>query len=255
MILAIIQARVSSTRLPGKVLKKIIGKSLLDIQIERVRRSKKIDKLIVATSTNSEDDKIDEICKSHGIDCFRGDLNDVLDRFYQASLIYKPDYIIRLTGDCPLSDPKIIDELVEFHINGNYEYSSNSFNPTYPNGLDVEIFSFSILKQAWKEAELPSHREHVTLFIHRQPKRFTIGSMENEEDFSHYRWTVDEPEDFEVVRKIYEALHQQPNQFTMKNILDFLAQHPDISEINKMFSRNEGLAKSLVQDKKWIEER
>jgi len=165
MILAILQARVSSTRLPGKVLKPILGMPMLLRQIERVKQAKLIEQLLVATSDDKSDDPIEQLCRENDIACFRGSLDDVLDRFYQAAKPYQPDHIVRLTGDCPLIDPQLIDEVVVFCLSGDYDYVSNAFEPTYPDGLDVEVFRFPCLQQAWEEAELPSEREHVTLFI------------------------------------------------------------------------------------------
>jgi len=148
MILAILQARTSSSRLPGKVLKPILGKPMLLLQIERVRRARKIDKLVVATSNDPSDDGIEALCKQHGIDCFRGSLNDVLDRFYRAALTYNPEHIVRLTGDCPLIDPELVDSIIDMHLEGNYDYTSNAIQMTFPDGLDVEILTIKVLKEA-----------------------------------------------------------------------------------------------------------
>jgi spore coat polysaccharide biosynthesis protein SpsF len=153
-IAAILQARVSSTRLPGKVLKPILGVPMILRQIERVRRAKKIDQFIVATSNDRTDDPLADICSNTNIECFRGSLEDVLDRFYHAAKPLNPEHIVRLTGDCPLADPQLIDQLILFHLQGGYDYSSNTVETTYPDGLDVEIFRFSCLELAWKEAIL-----------------------------------------------------------------------------------------------------
>lgn len=241
MILAILQARVSSSRLPGKVLKPIIGSPMILRQIERVKRSKKIDRLIVATSEEPSDDPIEKLCIQKKITCFRGKLWNVLDRFYHAALSYSPTNIVRLTGDCPLSDPRLIDEIIEFHLGGNFDYSSNTIEPTFPDGLDVEVFRFTCLKQAWKEATLPFHQEHVTPFIYEQPDRFKIGSYKNQKDLSHLRWTVDENLDFELVEEIYEALYPSNPNFATEEILVFLDKHPEIKNLNKQFKRNKGL--------------
>ncbi|HUK99984.1 MAG TPA: glycosyltransferase family protein, partial [Nitrospirota bacterium] len=184
MILSILQARVSSTRLPGKVLKPILGRPMLLLQIERIKRATQIDRLILATSADPSDDPVEKLCLEHNISCYRGSLNDVLDRFYQAAMPLHPDHVVRLTGDCPLADPLVIDQVISFHRQGNFDYTSNVVEPSFPDGLDVEIFRFSCLEEAWKEAALPSQREHVTPFIHLQPDRYKIGSVKNTVDLS-----------------------------------------------------------------------
>ncbi len=253
MILAILQARTTSSRLPGKVLKPILGKPMLLLQIERVRRAKKIDKLIVATSNDSTDDDIEVLCKQQGIDCFRGNLDDVLDRFYQGALKYKPKQIVRLTGDCPLIDPTVIDGMIEMHLKGNYDYTSNGVKMTFPDGLDAEVFTFKALKEAWEEAYLPSHREHVTQFFHNNPERYQLGSYTNNVDLSHLRWTVDEELDFILVTKIYETLYPKKTDFTTEDILKLLDEKPELETINSAYKCNEGLAKSLRADEEFLE--
>jgi len=249
-ILAILQARVSSTRLPGKVLKPIIGRPMLELQIERILQSKLIDKLVVATSTDPTDDQIEQLCNKIGVPSYKGDLSDVLDRFYQTALIWNPEHIVRLTGDCPLIDPEVVDEVISFYLNGHYDYVSNTLEPTFPDGLDVEIFRFSVLEEAWKEAKLPSQREHVTLFIYQNPERYRLGNYKNPIDLSHHRWTVDEPEDFELVTEIYEGLYPSNPKFRMNDILNFLQKRPELIELNEKFKRNEGMEKSLKEDRR-----
>jgi len=249
MILAILQARVSSTRLPGKVLKPILGKPMLELQIRRILQSKLINRLVIATSTDTTDDSIEQLCKQVGVSCFRGSLNDVLDRFYQAALLWSPEHIVRLTGDCPLIDPEIIDEVITFYLNGNYDYVSNTIEPTFPDGLDVEVFRFLVLKEAWQEAKLPSQREHVTLFIYQQSEKYRLGNYKNPIELSNHRWTVDEPEDFEFVSQIYKELYPINPNFRMADILNFLEKRPELMGLNKKFHRNEGLEKSLREEK------
>ncbi|MCC6544192.1 MAG: glycosyltransferase family protein [Nitrospirae bacterium] len=248
MILAILQARVSSTRLPGKVLKIIINMPMLMRQIERIGRAKLIDKLIVATSLDLTDNPIEMLCKENDIAYYRGSLDDVLDRFYQTAKPYNADHIVRLTGDCPLIDPHLIDEVIAFHIQGQYDYSSNNFECTFPDGLDTEVFRYKCLEQAWKEAVLPSQREHVTPFIYQQPDRFRIGNFRNTIDLSGLRWTVDEAVDFELVSKIYDALYHNNSEFTTNDILSFLDIHPDLKTMNTQHERNEGMKKSFDKD-------
>ncbi|HWO75376.1 MAG TPA: glycosyltransferase family protein [Bacillus sp. (in: firmicutes)] len=249
MILAIIQARVSSSRLPGKVLKPILGLPLLLLQIERVKQSKHIDYLIVATSKEASDDPIEKLCLDHQIPCFRGELENVLDRFYHAAIPFSPEHIVRFTGDCPLSDPELIDDIIGFHLHGNFDYTSNTIEPTFPDGLDVEVFRFRCLKQAWKEAALPYQKEHVTPFIYEHPTRFKLGIYKNHKDLSHLRWTVDEAADFELVKKVYEALYPVNPNFTTEEILLFLESHPDIQNLNKHIQRNKGLTNNKWGDR------
>ena len=238
MIFALIQARMSSSRLPGKVLKPIVGKPMLMLQVERLRRCQSIDQLVVATSDRSDDFPIVELCKSSEQAVYCGSLNNVLDRFYQAAKTYKADHVVRFTGDCPLADPELIDALVRFYLLSGCDYASNCRPPTLPDGLDAEIFSFSTLEQAWREATDPFELEHVVPFIIHKPERFKMANYRYSQDLSHLRWTVDEPEDLEMVRKIYEALYPEKPEFTFKDILSYLEIHPEIRELNIRHKRN-----------------
>lgn len=247
-VLAVLQARVSSSRLPGKVLRPILGRPMLLHQIDRVKRARSLDALVVATSTDPSDDAIETLCASAGLACFRGSLHDVLDRYYRAALAFKARHVVRLTGDCPVIDPGLIDRVVEFYLAGNFDHAGNGVEPRFPDGLDVEALRFETLEYAWTHASLPSHREHVTLFVHQQPDRFRVGSYRNDIDLSHLRWTVDEPEDFELIERIYAALYPGNPAFTTADILDLLEREPELLEINRGFQRNEGLARSLARD-------
>jgi glutamate-1-semialdehyde 2,1-aminomutase len=233
------------------VIKPILGKPLLALHLERVQRAQNIDRLIVVTSTDPSDDALVEICKTIGVECFRGSLEDVLDRFYQAALPYEPDHVVRLTGDCPLADPAIIDEVITFHLEGNYDYTCNFVPPMFPDGLDVEIVRFSALGECWHETELPSDREHVTEFVLRQPERYRQGHFKGQTDLSHFRWTVDHPEDFELIRTIYEALYPRNPAFTTQDVLDLIAGRPELATLNTGHIRNEGMIKSLRDDEKF----
>lgn len=248
MILALLQARFSSSRLPGKVLLPLLDKPMLLQQVDRIRRAAAIDKLVVATSTDGTDDKIAETCDAYGVEYFRGSLIDVLDRFYRAAVAYKPDHVVRLTGDGPLADPVIIDAVVDLHLSGGYDYTSNDHPPTFPDGLDVEVFRRHCLEEAWQEALLPSQREHVTPFMYNYPDRYRIGNYLNSADLSALRWTVDTAEDLVLVRKIYEALYPANRAFTMDDILQLFRQNPALTETNSMYQRNEGYLKSLAND-------
>ncbi|EHM10244.1 spore coat polysaccharide biosynthesis protein F, CMP-KDO synthetase [Thermanaerovibrio velox DSM 12556] len=253
MILAVLQARVSSSRLPGKVLAEIMGVPMILRQIERVRRSRRVEALVLATSTEQSDDPLAELCEREGIDLYRGSLSDVLDRFHGACITRKPDHVVRLTGDCPLADPKVIDDVIELHLKDHNDYTSNTLCPTFPDGLDVEVMRFSALEEAFREATLPSEREHVTPFIHKRPKRYKLGCLKLEgKDLSSLRWTVDEPEDFRFVCKIYEALYPKNPAFGMSDVLKLLEERPELVGINSGFIRNEGYLKSLAEDEKFL---
>ena len=248
MRLAIIQARSTSSRLPGKVLRPILGVPMLLRQIERVSRAKTIDNLVVATSDAPSDNGIEQLCQSKRIKCFRGSLNDVLDRFYRTVMKFPADHIVRLTADCPLADPAIIDHVNQFYDSGNFDYVSNALEPTFPDGLDVEVFRAGCLCDAWKEATLPSEREHVTPFINQRPMRYRIGQYKNATDLSFLRWTVDEEMDFQLITQIYEHLYPKHANFGTDDILAFLDKNPRLKTINTQFRRNEGLEKSLRND-------
>lgn len=247
MILAILQARISSKRLPGKVLKPILGEPMLKRQIERVKYTSFIDKIVVATSTDKSDEPIEEMCHYTDVECYRGNLGDVLDRFYQTAKKFQPEHVVRLTGDCPLFDPEIAEKVIKFHLDNNFDYTSNTLEPTFPDGLDIEIFKFSVLEKAWKEAELASQREHVTPYIYQNPQIFKLGSFKNNTDLSKLRWTVDEQLDYELICKIYENLYPFNPRFVTKDILNFVNSN-SLDSYNTMYSRNEGYTKSLKND-------
>ena len=255
LVLGILQARVSSSRLPGKVLKPILGRPMLQLQLERLARCRSIDRLVVATSTEDSDDPIVSLCKDIGVDTFRGSLTDVLDRFYQAAQQYRPDIIVRLTGDCPLADPHLIDDGIDYFLSHGLDYVSNCAPRTFPIGLDFEIFSMRVLEIAWTEAALPSEREHVTPYIQNHPEKFSIGNVTRESDLSHHRWTVDEPADFEFVGQIYQALYPQNPDFTTADILSFLERRPELVRINAHITAGAGYQKSLEEDKRFLAER
>lgn len=255
MIVAFIQARTSSTRFPGKVLKPILGKAMLELEVERARACQTIDRVVIVTSVLPEDQQIVELGKRIGIDVFCGSLENVLDRFYQAAKKFKPDHIVRLTGDCPLIDAQVVDDLVRLYLEKKCDYGTNCMPPTYPDGLDAEVFSIKVLREAWQEASLPSHLEHISLFFEEQPKRFKIENLACNRDLSALRWTVDEPEDFEFVRAVFENLYQNENQFQMDDVLDLMKRKPELALMNQRFTRNEGLLKSKQEDKAVLVER
>lgn len=239
-VVGILQARTSSTRLPGKVLKPILGRPMLARQLERLVRCTALDELLVATSDEPNDDPIEALCRSIGAACFRGKLDDVLDRFYRCAQGAGADHVVRLTGDCPLADPAVIAELVDFYFRRDVDYASNCRPPSLPDGLDAEIFSFKALAEAWSEASDPHAREHVVPFIVRQPQRFAAANWSYTEDLSTLRWTVDEPEDFAFVTKVYEHLYPAKADFGMGDVLALLRRHPELTGMNSRFERNQG---------------
>jgi len=226
---AIVQARMGSTRLPGKVLKVVEGKPLLEHLIDRLRFSKHIDKIVIATSVSKKDDVIEKLCKKLSVECFRGSESDVLDRYYQAAVKYSADVIIRITADCPVIDPILVDKMINSYKKklGEYDYFSNVFpKRTYPRGLDVEMFTFNALKKAWKNAVRSPDREHVTPYIYMHPEKFRIFNYKDKRDFSRYRCTVDTSEDLKLIRKIFRQLYRPGQMFYTEDIIDLLGRPP-----------------------------
>jgi spore coat polysaccharide biosynthesis protein SpsF len=247
-VTAIIQARMTSTRLPGKVLMEVMGRPLLSYQIERLRFCKRIDEIIIATTTNKEDDPIVELVQKEGLNFYRGLENDVLDRYYQAAKEYEAVHIMRLTADCPLIQPDICDSIANAYFESNVDYIRTG--KTFAEGLDCEIIGFKALAQAWREAKLKAEREHVTLYISKHPEFLKTMVKENDTDDSNYRITVDEEEDFIVVKTILENLYKgEGTWFSIGEIKRFFKENPSIYQLNTGIIRNEGLLKSLQNDK------
>jgi spore coat polysaccharide biosynthesis protein SpsF len=244
-VVGILQARMSSTRLPGKVLLPLVGRPILERQIQRLQRTRNLDQLIVATTVDPSDDAIAALCADLGVASFRGSRDDVLDRYYHAALRGHPSHVVRLTADCPLADPDLIDQAVDFALSGGFDYASNTLRPTWPDGLDVEVMTFAALETAWHNAVSPVDREHVTQFIIKHPERFSHGSLENDVDLSAMRWTVDEPRDYDFVSRVYELLYPANPAFTARDVLVLLQEHPEIMELNRGIERNEGLRLSI----------
>lgn len=232
-VVAIIQARTGSTRLPGKVLLDLAGEPMLARVVNRSRRATMLDKIVVATTTNFRDHTIAELCSSRGWTYFRGSENDVLDRYYRAAKKHQADIVVRITSDCPLIEPEIIDLVVrEFLRDGSLDYASNTLPPrTFPRGLDVEVMSFEALERAWKEDKNPAWREHVTPYIYRNPEKFVLKTITNNRDVSYMRWTVDTPEDLAFIRLIYK--HFGHDRFSWHEVFGLLEEHPELLEINK----------------------
>lgn len=247
--LVMIQARCGSTRLPNKVLRDLCGKPVLQRMIERVQKSKLVDEVMVITSIEKNNLPILRLCSDLGIRVGIGSEEDVLDRFYQSAKLLKPEYVIRLTADCPCFDAQLLD-LALSGLKDTTDYCG-MLSESFADGLDLEIMKFSALAKAWKEANHSFEREHVTQYIIRHPELFELQNFESPiGDFGHHRWTVDEPEDFEVVKRIYEHfLNSENNEFfSYTDILNYLNECPEIRALNKKYTRNEGLAKSIRED-------
>lgn len=233
-VAAIIQARMGSTRLPGKVLKKVLGKTLLEYQIERVKIAKTIDEIIIATTTKESDDPIVQLCQQLSIPYYRGTEEDVLSRYYEAATEFGVDVVVRLTSDCPIIDPNVIDKVVKHYLENKdqYDYVSNTLARTYPRGMDTEVMSYEALKVANERAKEPQYREHVTAYIYSNSDIFRLGNVVDEFDNSHHRWTVDTEEDFVLIEKIIQGLYIKNKNFSYVDVLDLLNKNPSWFFIN-----------------------
>ena len=230
-VCAIIQARMGSTRLPGKVLADIDGHPMLWRVVQRTKRASSLDQVVVATTVEPDDDLIVDFCRQRGVEFFRGSESDVLDRYFQAALQYKADAIVRITSDCPLVDPDIIDKVVSSFLSGHFDYASNSLVRTYPRGLDTEVLTFPALQLAHRNARSAYQRAHVTPYLYENPEQFSILSVTGEKDYSHYRWTVDTKEDLELVRAVYARL--QGGEFSWADVVRLMEREPELAEINR----------------------
>lgn len=230
------QARMTSTRLPGKVLKQVLGKALLEYQIERLQRVTLADRLVIATTDQPEEEPIIALCQLLNVACFRGPVEDVLARYYGAAQEYHADIVVRITSDCPLIDPAVLDRVIHFYIDHapEYDYVTNTLVPelTYPRGMDTEVFSFQALHEAYLEAQDQAEREHVTIFMKRRPERYRLANVPYHQNYSRYRWTVDTPEDFRLIEKIITTLYPVKPQFSLEDCLELCDQHPEWIEIN-----------------------
>lgn len=239
---------MTSSRLPGKVLKKILGRPMLSLQLERLRRARKLHGVILATSSDPSDDSLEAWSKTEGVPCVRGSLTDVLDRFMTVATLRPADYYVRITGDCPLLEPQLIDAMIDCCIENGHDFVTNTINPTYPDGLDTWVFTSDALRRAWQGARLKSEREHVTLYMINRPDLFESYSYESQRNLSGHRWTVDQPEDFSFVTAVYESLYPRNPCFGLTEILKLLNDRVDIFEINQGINRDEGLQRSLDKD-------
>ncbi len=248
-IVAFIQARMSSSRLPGKVLKDLFGEPMIFRQIDRLKKSKLLTDIVVVTSLDRSDDILVEECMRRGVQIFRGSLDNVLDRFYQAQQLYVSDYCVRITADCPLLDWDVVDLVVARHVENIVDYTSNTLKPTFPDGLDVEVFSPNLIEKIMSEITTDIEKEHVTYYCHTHQDEFTLLNVNNPNgDQSYYRWTVDNFEDYEFVCAVYRGLYEVNPDFNSKDIMDYLGENEEIYIINKHQIRNGALKKSLLME-------
>ena len=249
MVIAIMQARMGSARLPNKVLRTIKGKTLLELYINRVKQSQLVEKIVVATTTNPRDTVIEETVSKFGIECFRGSEDDLLDRYYQCAKKYHADVIVRVTPDDPFVDYRVIDRAVQIFRDNEVDFVTNHFDPTYPEGLDVEVYSIEALEKSWKEAELLSEREHVFPYIQNHKDQFKIINFKQDKDYSHLRWTIDYECDFEMTKRIYDHLYDKKRIFLQEDIVRLLENHPEIAELNAHIKRKEGVNRTKAHDR------
>lgn len=242
---------MGSTRLPGKVLADIAGKTMLQRVVERVSSANSVNQVVVATTIAEEDDVLANFLKNEAIcDVFRGPIDDVLSRYYQCAKLYGADIVVRVTADDPLKDPEIVDKAIDLMIqNLLLDYCSNTIDPSYPEGLDIEVIRYSALERAHNEAELGSEREHVTPYIWKNPYLFRILNFRSDRDLKEWRWTVDKPEDLTFFRCVFEKFKDSP-LVSYKAVIDWLEKNPKIREINAHINRNEGYLKSLELESK-----
>lgn len=231
-IVAIIQARMGSTRLPGKVLMDIEGETVLSRVLRRLCRATLINDLLVATSDLPADDVIVDECRRCSVQVSRGDQDDVLDRYYHAAQMAKADIVVRITSDCPLIDPEITDKTIRAFLESGVDYASNGLRRTYPRGLDTEAMTFDALAKAWRQAQKPYEREHVTPYIYEHPDVFKLLAVTGDEDYSDHRWTLDTPEDLEFIRSVYGHMKER-GSFSWRDVLNVLKEYPELVLINR----------------------
>ena len=231
-VVAIVQARMGSTRLPGKVLKDLAGETMLARVVGRLRCASRIDEVLVATTDHTIDDPIVDECRKLPVQVFRGDQYDVLDRYFKAAEFASADVIVRITSDCPLIDSGITDKTIAYFLDELPDYAANTIVRTYPRGLDTEVMSFSALSRAWQKAQKPYEREHVTPYVLEHPSEFRLVSVVNDRDYGAHRWTVDTPEDLAFVWAVYDRLKSK-GMFSWRDVLDLLDREPELTELNR----------------------
>ena len=239
MVNAIIEARMGSSRLPGKTMMNIMGLPSIQLLIDRLRRAKRINNIILATTTNSEDDRVEQFCHDYGVVCFRGSSEDVLGRVYYAAQKYGADVVVEVTGDCPLLDPCLLDDCIDLFVKSDYDYLSNFIEQSYPPGIDVQIFSFAVLERIHREAKEEKYREHVTLYILKNPKLFKMHNVYAPPELYYPDWhlELDEYADYELIKFIYENLYVKNPTFTTLDVVNLLKEHPEWLKINQEVQR------------------
>lgn len=250
MIGAIIQTRMGSSRLPGKVLLKLDDKSVLDYVIEQVKHCNLVNKIIIATTDLSEDDIIVQNSKHNSVECFRGHPTDVLDRYYQCAKEYTLSTIVRITSDCPFIDPQVVDNAIKTFTESPCDYLSNNKPRTFPYGLDVEVFSFDALENAWRNAHLPSEREHVTSFIYKNSDKFRICNIKFHDDYSMLRLTIDRVNDFKLMQIVVSKIKNRP--ILLNDITEMYHKNSSLFKMNQDYVTDEGYLKSLKEDEEFL---
>lgn len=247
-VLTIIQARLGSTRLPGKVMLDLAGRPMLSHVIARMKRSRLTSRLIVVTTVDAEDLPIVEMARALGLPVFRGSATDPLQSFVSAARLYGADHVVRIKGDCPIIDAQVVDAAIRLHLDEGADYTGNCLQRSYPVGLDVEILSREALEKVWREAALRSEHEHITLYVHNHPELFAIRHLAQADDRSALRWTVDYPEDYDLVSRIFAALYPLDPEFGMSAVLDFLSHRPEFALLNAHVRADAGVQISLAGD-------
>lgn len=229
---AVVRARIASSRLPGKTLLEAAGKTMLEHTLERLARSRLLGPIVVATTVLPEDDAVVDLCRAVGVPCFRGSADDVLDRVYSCAKEYAMEHVAHFGADNPLIDPAVCDEILEVYVSGSWDYVTNNLPPTYPDGQEVEVTSFDVLERVWADAREPHHREHMLTYLWEHRGRFRIRNVERRPSLADERWTLDHPEDYELVRAIFEALYPSRPGFSVDDVLGFLDARPELREVN-----------------------
>lgn len=251
-VTAILQGRLSSTRLPGKVMLPLVEKPVMQHVYERILHCRFLDRIIIATTKNPEDDAIDELFGRLNVPVFRGSASDPLDRYYRAAKQFNVHHIVRIMADCPLVDPQVVDAVVKQYFNGNYDFCY--LGGDFPVGLDTTVFSFSTLEQCWLKSEYQYEREHITLYITSHPEKFKIGVCELFNGLGHLRWAMDHQVDYELIRAIYNALYQPGKIFLTRDVLEFLRTQVRLSQLNSGIPRDEGIRRAIEEEKRHIGE-
>ena len=240
-IAAIIEARMGATRFPGKIIKPILGKPVLELLVERLKKVKLLDEIVIATTLNKSDNVLEKLSKKINVRCFRGSEKDVLARVLEAAKFVKADIIVETLGDCPLTDPRIIEKCIKTFLKGNYDYLANALKPSFPNGLDVQVYPTKILEEVASLTNDPLDREHVTLYIYSHPEKYKIKNLwaTGELFWPELAITLDTPQDYQLIKIIFEALYPKNPDFTAYDVVRFLRQNPKLLKINKKVKRKD----------------